>query len=75
MNKFNPYLKYVVLALLLIFAILFIQINRYVIIPPSATMPSIILDKLTFRTYRLYTSEDETGKTRFTGFMEMKMPR
>ncbi len=75
MNKFNPYLKYVVLALLLILAILFIQINRYIIIPPSATMPSIILDKLTFRTYRLYTSEDETGKTRFTGFMEMKMPR
>ena len=75
MNKFNPYLKYVILALLLIFAILFIQINRYVIIPPSATIPSIILDKLTFRTYRLYTSEDETGKTRLTGFMEMKMPR
>lgn len=75
MNKFNLYLRYAVLVFLLIFAILFIQINRYVVIPPSTTMPSIILDKLTFKTYRLYTSENERGQTTITGFMEMKMPR
>lgn len=74
MDKFNPYLKYVVLVLLFVFAILFIQINRYVVIPPSTTIPSIIFDKLTFKSYRVYTLDTE-GKTIIAGFTEMKMPK
>ena len=75
MYKVNSYLKYIILVLLFIFLILFIQINRYIVIPPSTTMPSVILDKLTFRAYRIYTSKDETGNTTFAGFMEIKMPK
>jgi|GEM_PF-1736589 len=74
MDKFNLYLKYVILVLLLVFAVLFIQINRYVVIPPSTTMPSIIFDKLTFKSYRIYTSHSE-GNTIIAGFTEMQMPK
>lgn len=75
MDRFNPYLKCIVLIFLFVFAILFIQINRYIVIPPSATIPSIIFDKLTFKTYRIYTHQDTTGQTIFSGFTEMKMPK
>jgi hypothetical protein len=73
MKNSNIIFKYAILLFLLIFMISFVQLNRYVVIPPSVTMPSIIFDKLRFKAYRVFTSEDETGETRITGFCEMEM--
>jgi len=74
--SFNILFKYMALLLVLIFMILYIQINRYVVIAPaSMTMPSIIVDRLRFKAYRVYTSEDSEGKIRIMGFCEMTMPR
>lgn len=75
MKDFNLLFKYVALFVFLILMILFIQLNRYVVIHPSVTMPSIIFDRLRFKAYRVYTSEDDKGRTIITGFCEMAMPR
>ena len=76
MKNSNTLFKYAILFFLLIFIISFVQLNRYVVIPPSTTMPSIIFDKLRFKAYRVFTSKDDkTGETRITGFCEMTMPK